>query len=527
MKLKVLAGVLAVAVVAGGAFALSRFYAGAADDAITIVPRHSVVYVNVFLSPSTSQKRALESLLAKFEAVRTPEKAEDELVALIDEALRDAGLTFERDVEPWLGHQVALYVGKFDQLVPEVATLIATEDEDATRRMIAKLNERFGASPQDATYEGVRYQVYPDEQIASGFVSGFWVLGSESGFKAVVDAERSGESLAGSEAFEGVVDRVAEDRVALFYADLGTFFEAAMRFAGAQGMTADERAAFESLGLEEAGPAVSALSLRDDAVVLESASTGLSGVFAAYGGAESLGGDFVSDLPGGSWIALGAGDLGAGLEGLLDLVESFAPPGAQPDLPERQFTAATGLDFRDNVLSWMGDAGLFVQGRGFLDLGGGLVLETTDPASSRKALDALAAFAIRNNLDVVPHEFGDGVGYGLQQRGMPEPVYAMAADDKVVVAYGRKATEDALGSGERLAGSETFGRARAALGDDFAPAMFFDADAIVSLVENMGANTDQNYRDRVAPWVRPLTHVIAGSKLDGDVVMQRVVIGAE
>jgi len=525
VRARIVAAVVAVAVVAGGAYAVTRFVAPAHDDALTLVPKHSVLYANVFLSPSTSQKRALEDLLSKFEAVKNPEEAEDKLTRLIDYLLGDSSLTYEDDLEPWLGPQAAFFVGDFDQLVPEAAALIATTDEDATRAMMDKLDEDAGEEPEEEEYESVPYDLYPEEQLASGFVEDFWVVGSESGFKAVVDTTQAEESLADVGRFDSVTSRLTDDPIAMFYADVSALFEAFGRAAGAAGMTTEDRAAFEAMGFDHFGPVAAALSLRKDGVLFESASrVPEEGPLSAF---VNPGAGLLSKLPAESWVALGVGDLGAYVERFLDLAVDLAPPGTDPMFFEDQFTVETGLDLRRDLLSWIGDAGVFVQGTGFLDLGGGLVLEATDAAAAAGALDKLAALATREGAPVRPDEVGGAAGYAIQEVGMPEPVYAVARGDRVVVAYGQKATGDALSGGATLSESDAFERASQMLGDGFAASFYLDAATAVTLAENMGAKRDDTYRRDVAPWVEPLAHVIAGSRLDGDVMLQRFMIGVE
>lgn len=525
MKVKIVAAAVAVAVIAGGAYAVTRFIAPAHDDALTLVPTHSVLYANVFLSPSTSQKRALEDLLAKFEAIESPEEAEDKLTQLIDYLLSDSPLTYEDDLEPWLGPQAAFFVGDFDQLVPEAAALIATTDEDATRAMMDKLDEDAGEEPEEAEYESVTYDLYPDEQLASGFVEDFWVVGSESGFKAVVDTSQAEESLADVRQFDSVTSRLTDDPIAVFYADISALFEAFGRAAGAAGITAEDRAAFDALGFDDFGPVAAALSLREDGVLFESASrVPAEGPLGAF---VNPGAGLLSELPAESWVALGLGDVGAYVERFLDLAIDLAPPGTDPAFFEDQFMAETGLDLRRDLLSWIGDAGLFVQGTGFLDLGGGLVLEATDAAAAADALDKLAVLAAREGAPLQPEEVAGAEGYAFQEVGMPEPVYAVASDERVVIAYGEKATEDALSGATPLSEAEAFDRAAASLGEGFDASFYLNAATAVALAENMGANRDDAYRRDVAPWVEPLSHVIAGSKLDGDVMLQRFVIGVE
>jgi hypothetical protein len=52
-------------------------------------------------------------------------------------------------------------------------------------------------------------------------------------------------------------------------------------------------------------------------------------------------------------------------------------------------------------------------------------------------------------------------------------------------------------------------------------------DAVVSLAESLGAGSDETYQNDVKPWLDPLSHVVFGTKLDGEVSVQKFVIGAQ
>ena len=65
--------------------------------------------------------------------------------------------------------------------------------------------------------------------------------------------------------------------------------------------------------------------------------------------------------------------------------------GVDVDQVLRQFEQQTGIDLREDVLSWMGDAGVFVPGTTLSDIGGALVVESKDAAKSEAFVGELAA----------------------------------------------------------------------------------------------------------------------------------------
>ena len=74
-------------------------------------------------------------------------------------------------------------------------------------------------------------------------------------------------------------------------------------------------------------------------------------------------------------------------------MDLFAAELGGRDAIEQQLKQATGLDLQEDVISWMGDWGLFVRGTTLEDLSGGLIIETTDEAASKRAIDAVARLA--------------------------------------------------------------------------------------------------------------------------------------
>jgi hypothetical protein len=520
--------ILAAVAVAGATYGWMRLNATADDEAIDLVPRNAIGYASVFLNPSTNQKRALEALLAKFEAAPTPDEAKDRVVALIDEALAEVDLTFENDVEPWLGHQVAGFLLDTYQPepdMPDLAFLVATDDEAATRAMIDKL-DADAESEREKSYEGVDYTLY-DGEFASGFVSGFWVFGTEPAFTAAVDAA-AGESLADSPEYEDKVSRLAADHVALAYVHGSGLLDLVQR-AGASGeMTSEDLAALEAMIETGRTNGATAVSLSSGGVTFESVSDVGAEVASEAAWMEALfslyeGSGLLRALPEGSWFAFGAPDLGGIAGALLDALPVFDET-ATPESIEDMFEAETGLGLRDDLLSWMGDFGVFVEGTGLLNLGGGLVIESTDLDKSRAALVALVALARSEGAPIEATEIAGVSGYEVRAPGMPDSVYLLAAE-VVVLAYGRGPAERAITGEPSLDDSGSFTRAQRSLGEGFEASLFLDFPPLVGLIESFGAGSDPTYRDDVKPWLEPLSHVITGSRLDGDQLVQKIVIG--
>jgi hypothetical protein len=201
-------------------------------------------------------------------------------------------------------------------------------------------------------------------------------------------------------------------------------------------------------------------------------------------------------------------------------------PGMSPEVIAEGFQAQTGLDL-DQLLGWIGDVAVFVEGSAPDALAGGAVIRSTDPGASADAMDPIADALATNGVPVEPLGLGSFEGFRIQDRSMPEGIHVIAADERVVIVYGREAALAALGSDPNLGSTEGFTAATAALGDGFAVSGYADIGAVVRVVEGaLGTGgEDALYDARVRTFLDPLSFFVVGSKVEGDRTMARLVIG--
>jgi len=510
-KLAVL--VVAAVVAAAVAFAATSFFEAADDDAIDYVPANTFLYANVFLDPSTQQRIAIRDLLEHFPLAATPDEAADEIADLLNNALRELGLSFEEDVEPWLGKQIAFYLLPPERLEedPAGAALIATDDAGATQDAIDEAIANSGTQMSVESHQGVDYKLGDDDS-AVGIVEDFLVIGNEAGFRASVETALGGDSLGESDRFENTVGALEDDRLFLFFLDPQPIFAAIPRDQFPPGIMSSPL--FSSLQR----PVAAVAYARSDAVVFE-------GVGAAPPGATSDRG-LVPRLPAHAWAVFGAADFGGMVESLLDSVLAAGVPGLSRDLLERQFQAETGLHLQRDVLSWIGDLGAFVEGTTLDALGGGIVIESRDPQASARAVDAIGRLAKRQGAPIrrLPKVDSVDVGFAIRDRSMPEAVYVVATDRAVIGVYGRSALEHALRS-RPIERTAVYQDAADELGSDFTVGGLIGIAPVLDLVDGLGANREPIYQREVKPWLEPLSFVVFGSKLDGDSIVQRIVLG--
>jgi Protein of unknown function (DUF3352) len=525
-----LVGVLGVAAVAAaGVIGYRMFFGASEDDAVALVPSDAAVYGNVFLDPSMDQKRAIGDLLEKFPQAPDTEEATNQLIELVDKGLAEIDMNFEDDIDPWLGNQVAGWAQLPEDLVasaggeaPDVpaAFLIASDDDDAALQFVEDASANSEDELTDRSYEGTDYKLNENEGSAAGVVDGFLVIGTEQGFKAVVDVSTGEDSLADNDDFTETMDQLTEDRLASFYLDgeaINDLLEAGAPPGSPQ---------LGTLGLPggSLNPTGTALFVQSDKVVVESTTTQVED-------APDISSGLLPDLPGDSWGAIGIPRLGETLETVYDsFLETFAQAGmGDTGQLEQQLEAQSGMsDIRQEVFSWMGDAGLFVSGTDINSVSGGLVIQSSDPATSSETIAKLEGVLQAQGVPTEPLTAGGAEGFAVEipEPGVTQRVVVLAGE-RVVVAYGEEAAIAALESSDPLSDSEAFRAASEGLGEDFTPSGYFDVNAIQSLAEAAGAAQFAEYEENVKPWLDPFEYVTFGTREEGERLVQRLVIGID
>jgi hypothetical protein len=473
-----------------------------ASGATTLAPAGSLMYGEIDLDPSGNQKRAIEELVAKFPGEGT---AGERLGSLIEKGLdkADAPISFERDVEPWLGDTAGFFVtgGRGGEDPHSGAVLIAASDEKAARDALAKAIE---GKVLKQRHEGVEYLVGEDDD-AAGVVDGFAVIGTERAVKAAIETAQGGSSLSDDDAYTDAVADAADDRLGLFYLNSPKLLEAM------QGSPGDE--ALRSFEEFFEDPYVATLDVDDDGVSLEAdAPESLAKLMPFFGEGSEL----MNELPADSWLALAQPDLGKVLD---HYVEAFGASVGGREALETQLRAMTGLDLERDVLGWMGDFAVFVRGTTVRELNGAVVIETKDPDASGRLLSRLEALAEGSEQSsgtrVGPLSApGGGEGFTLRDDELGQPLHIFQRDDRVVVAYGDAAARDALDPDETLGDSAEYANAANSL-DGYAVSMYVAVAPILELVDSTDAGADPGWRE-ARPYLEPLKALVAGTEGDGD-----------
>ena len=476
----------------------------AASSAAELVPAGATLYAEATLKPEGDQKQAVDSILAKFPGGG---QAGEKLKEAIEKGLEKSGgaITFKDDIEPWLGDEAAYFASGLDATggFQSSALLVATEDE-------AKAEDALEQSAEGKVttkdHNGVEYLT--DESSgdtnAGAVFDGYVVVGNEAGVRAAIDASKGDSTLSGDDGFKKALDRASADRLGLFYLNSPEF----LRTLREQGAPLPD--SFANV-LDQ--PFVVTLDADDDGVVLEANVPQRLAQSMAFLGETS---DMLADMPEDSWLALGQKDLGK----LIDLyVDTFAGMAGGRDAILGQFKAATGLDLEQDVLSWMGDYGVFVRGTSLDSIDGALEVQTSDEAKAERFVAALARLA-RQQADnpgdrVGPLSApGGGKGFTLTSPDIPKPIHVFVGSGKLVVAYGDDAALAAVQTGGRLGASADFEAAQDSLAG-YDASLYVLVKPILDLVESTSAGSESGWQ-QAKPYLEPLSALVAGTSGSGD-----------
>jgi uncharacterized protein DUF3352 len=471
---------LLCAIVAGCA---SSSAAGGGDDPAALVPASAPLYAEATLQPGGELRDQAEAALGK--------------------VLRSNG------VDAWLGGQAAAAVtalrGKHD---PDYVVVIASKDD-------AKAGDALAKAPGDVvprSYKGVSYRFERQHGAAAAVIDHYVVLGTENGVKSSIDAS-NGNSLASADGLRTVRAKVAQDRIGLFYADPRALVQAiAQGTSNAQvGLLLQ---AASGAAPKAVGGAVQTFphQLRIDAVSI-GAPTSLAG---ARSGAGAL-----AALPARSWMGLGVANLGQALDRVVQTVagtSGLSAVGVTAALG--QFRQQTGLDLRRDVLSWMGDAGVYVAGTTANNLRGALVVKTSDPAKTKRTVAALARLAQGSaGARVTAQRAG---GFIIRPANGPAVRVAVTGDELVIGFGPPRVIAEASAPTRTLGSTAAFTAAAGQLGGGLRPAFFLDFPQLVRLLEGT-AGTHARFK-QAKPYLDAVGAVVAGARPEGGGVTRARVV---
>jgi Protein of unknown function (DUF3352) len=464
---------LAALVVACGGSAAD----GGADPA-SAVPADAMVYSEVVIQPSGGVRD--DALAAAGKVLRTDDPS-GKLRELVDKALAQDGsaLDWDKDIKPWLGDRAGVWFSsRLDsEGDPGGSALIATTDPDAALDAFHKASSAEKLTSR--TYHDASYEVDKDG-VATGIVDDFLATGPEADFKRTVDAA-AGDSLADSDRYRKAVDGLDDSRLAHFYVDLKRVIDLARR---QQPENTPLDGLESALPFANLPPVVGTFAANGDRLTVDVSTEGFDsrafGSFGGFAGTTPL----IKDLPGDSWAAFGAADYGKQLAAVLGSYAGLFGGAAARQQLQQQY----GIDLDRDILSWIGDVAFFVRGDSVATLGGGAVIEVTDSGKAAKGFGKIAGLlqsAGGVRVDPVTIK-GAKTAFAITERSTPQPIVMALSDERVVMAYGRDAAEQALAPSSKLGDASLYDQASSAL-DGIDPGLLVSMPAVLKLVDASGS----------------------------------------
>jgi hypothetical protein len=480
-------------------------------DPASVVPASAAFYGEVTVRPEGDLRTSVETLAKKIGNTADPG---GEIVKLIDASLKDKKATFKADIDPWLGKKVAVAItGLKNPRSPDYAIVIAATDTakalDSLKKGEKGLVER--------SYKDVKYTFNTAQQQAAAAVGDTIVIATEASLKSIIDVDKGGDSLAKSDKLARARKSVTSDGLGFFYVDPVAVVGLVAASSPAIGAQAGQLKSL--LGGEKASAIGAALTAAADSIRLEAAVDGQGAKGAVNDAAETVAG-----LPTGSLAAVGFGNIGAGAKAGLAQIQQL---GGIYSTAIAQFKTITGLDLEQDVLSWMGRGGLFVRAKGLADIGGALVVNTSDPQKSAAFIDSaqglIKQFGASSGLRVSRFSGQGAKGFKLTTRQIPFPIIVASGGGKFVIAIGDSSVREALNPTDTLANDAQFKATAAQLGTK--PALYVDLKAIIGFAD-LAAGGDPSYQ-KAKKYLQAFTALAGGSEQTGGTTKVSVVVGVK
>ena len=362
-----------------GALALGATACGSSSntdaDPAQAVPASAPIYAQVTVKPDGQLKTDTESVLKKL-GVNDP--SHDITQFLKDNAGDPASVD---DVMSAIGSRVGVFVTSFTGNA-DAAVVAATSDAGKAKDAIQK------DAGRKASYKDVDYWFdKKDATSVAGVVGDYVVTGTERAFRTVVDTVKDGgDTIADNSDYQDGLKALGTDDA------LGTAYVSTEGVLNALGRSGGIPAAQlgqirQQLAQVGGSSTVVKLAPSSDSITLEVATLGLKQGSSTSDAATTA----LTGLPGDAWLGVGLPHIGDTLgQALQQGMQAAATAGQNLDSQLQGLQQALGIDIQGDLLSWMGDGGLFASGANVTQIGGALVVKATDPAKAKQALNKIA-----------------------------------------------------------------------------------------------------------------------------------------
>jgi uncharacterized protein DUF3352 len=176
--------------------------------AARVVPADALLYVHLSTDPDRAAVKRSLTLLGRFPSYP---RLRDGLLGRLSAAA--SGVSFQRDIRPWLGDEAALALLNTPGQTAGSLVVLAVSDRHKAEGFL----QRVAGAPGRQSYRGMDISNYGNA--AAAFVKGNLVIGRLPGLRQAIDAAAGrGPSLGASKVFRAASKGLPADRVADVYA---------------------------------------------------------------------------------------------------------------------------------------------------------------------------------------------------------------------------------------------------------------------------------------------------------------------
>jgi Protein of unknown function (DUF3352) len=554
-----------IGIAAGSVLLIQRTAAVGAGAAY--VPGDAPFFLELRLEPSAEQDAALRELLGRFPAIEGVDLEQPlygQLGEAIDEALAEegAGVSWSGEVAPWFDGHVAMAITELpteladpaDPMavppVPPFVVLLGVRDRTAADEAIDRLLAAAGDdAPAFTEAEHLGVTIFSSESTDAGayaLTDDQLVLGQDAEvIRAALDTHAAGTgTLAEVAEMQRLTDALPDDWLSFMTYDFTDVIAAAAADAAASPEVA---AAMESMLEHQSLRGAMAMSADGDRFLLDSATDPPTGPLAMTNADRGL----AAEVPADALYFAEGGNIGASLAAFIGPMKDAVA--ATPDGEEQlaMIESALGADLEE-LVDWIGDGAVAI-GYASGEPYAGMVLVPTDVDAAERRLGQLASFASLAALDpasgitVDETEVGGvtvtTIAWESPDTGdmmLPAPaglVLELAVtDDRALIGLGDAFVDRVLGldEGDSLAAVDRYRDAVAQVGGtENAGVVWLDLRGTREALESamgpmlglMGGG--DAYESDVQPWLLPLDRVVGVTRLEGEVLIQRVALLVE
>jgi hypothetical protein len=485
-------------------------------DVAGLAPPESPLFIEATIKPTGSMKADVDALAQKIAGV---ENLGDEIVSKLEDSARESGepFNYEKEVAPWIGETAGVSFQEFDgSNFSGYAVVVPTSDAEATQEFVEKQSGSKGEPPKKGSYEGVEYEIEPENGSTAGVVGEFLVVAkSVATFKEAVDAS-NGESLADTAEYGKAIATAPGGSIANAYVDVGALIEQ-----GGSEVSGQAEQIFKSAGIDpRKATALASLVPGSDQVEIDVSST-LAGKNASSGDASQL----LGSLPAHSFAAFASPEFGKRLEEVVDTIDEKGLPGKLPPHKLKSLVSEAGFDL-DKIAGSFQDLGVFAEGTSKSSLGGAAVLTTTGSSEASKAIAGLGLLLRASHTPGITAISGKASGFSVRSAELgPKPLVVATEGDRIAIGYGLPATYEALSaeSGATLSESPVYKEAVAALGGEPISG-FVDGPATLRLVDALVPGGEQGYKE-ARPYLAQAGYIAIGSSVQGELATAKLILG--